>query len=216
MANALARQPPLDGARAESAATKPAKHDPLRKTVGDIVRSLAVVLVVIAVLLLLTWRPQPDPVRERDPFPIASLAVREANYRVLMPTVGDGWRSTSARLEPTSQSADKSVWFTGWVSPDNEFFALVQSHATHKAFIDEQTSDGVLADSSTDSSWAWGDSTGTKDDWVAYISPDGKTRSLVKVKKDHTTIVTTTAPWEDLKTFADQLVRARKAIDSRS
>ena len=216
MANAPTIEPMQGRVQAGSAPTEPERNNPLRKTVGDILRSLAVVVVVITVLLLLTWRPTPDPVRELDPFPIASLAVREAGYSVMMPDVGDGWRSTSARLEPTAQSADKSVWFNGWVSPDDEFFALAQSHATHKAFIDEQTSDGNPVELSTESSWPWADTVGTKKNWIAHVSADGETKSLVKIKKDHSTIVTTTASWSQLDAFVDRLVRARKAIASRS
>lgn len=216
MANAPTIDPRVEREPEESAPTEPNRHNPMRKTVGDILRSLAVVVAVIAVLLLLTWRPQPDPVRELDPFPIASLAVREAGYRVLMPEVGDGWRSTSARLEPTAQSADKSVWFNGWVSPDDEFFALAQSHATHDMFIDEQASGGVPVDLGAESSWPWAETIGTKTKWVAYLSPDGKTRSLVRIKKDHTTIVTSTAEWSQLEEFADRLVSARKVLAARS
>lgn len=216
MANAPTIEPPVDRVPADSTGTESQKHNSMRKTVGDILRSLAVVFAVIVVLFVLTWRPQPDPVRELDPFPIASLAVREAGFRVLIPRVGDGWRSTSARLEPTAQSADKSVWFNGWVSPDGEFFAIVQSQASHEAFLDEQTNSGVPVDLNADESWPWSDGVVSKKNWVAHESPDGKTRSLVKIKKDHATILTTTAQWSQLEAFADRLVGARKAVASRS
>lgn len=216
MVNAPTIEPSLEPVTTEPAPTERGKRSQLRKTVGDILRSMAVVLAVIGALLLLTWRPLPDPVREVDPFPIASLAVREAGYLVLMPRVGDGWRSTSARLEPTPQSADKSVWFNGWVSPDDDFYSLAQSHATHKAFIGEQTNYGTPVDLRADTSWPWSETAGTKKNWAEYLSPDGKTRSMVKIKGDHTTILSTTAEWSKLEAFADRLVRARKAVASRS
>jgi hypothetical protein len=216
MASAPTIDPALEQVPVQPESSERGKRNPLRKTTGDILRSLAVVIAVVVALLVLTWRPQPDPVREVDPFPIASLAIREAGYRVLMPGVSEGWRSTSARLEPTQQSADKSVWFNGWVSPESEFFSLTQSHATHQTFIDEQTSDGLPADLSADPSWPWSESSGKNRSWTAYVSPDGDTKSLVKIKSDHATILTTTAEWSQLEAFADRLVRARKLIASRA
>ena len=39
------------------------------QTVSDMVLSLAIVLGVIGAIMLVTWRPTPDPVREIDPLP---------------------------------------------------------------------------------------------------------------------------------------------------
>jgi hypothetical protein len=199
----------------QTAPTETGKHSPLRKTAGDIIRSMALVGAVVAALLLVTWRPAPDPVHEIDPFPVANLAARESGFRVLMPrtVIDDGWRSTSARLEPTEQSAGKSVWFNGWVSPEGKYFAVVQSAATQTSFLDEQTDGGVPATSS--GSWPSIAEAATRADWSAFESADGKSRSLVKIDNSHTTVVTTTASWAALESFAGGLVSVKKATAAR-
>ncbi|MCH9815176.1 MAG: DUF4245 domain-containing protein [Actinomycetia bacterium] len=194
----------------------PAKGS-LRKTISDIVISMGLILAVIAVLMLITWRPQPDPVRAVNPFPVANLADRDGSFKVLMPDLDESWRATSARLEPTLQSADKSVWYNGWVSPDEEFFAVAQSSATHTAFVNEQTGQGVVVEPES-GTWPWveDDEVGNNK-WISYLSADGQTKSLVRVEPDkRTTVVTSSADWPQLQAFAETLTSVKKAAAAAS
>ena len=73
----------------------------LGQTVRDMVLSLAVVIGVVAVIMLITLRPQPDPVRVVDPTPALLSARAEAGYPVVYPEGLDAaWRPTSARCGP--------------------------------------------------------------------------------------------------------------------
>ena len=66
-----------------------------RETVGDMVRSLGLVLVVVAVMILLTFRLSPrDPVQVVELGPAVAEARQTAPYGVLVPT---GWARTGAR-----------------------------------------------------------------------------------------------------------------------
>jgi hypothetical protein len=191
----------------------PAKdRSPLRKTVSDIVISMGLILAVIAVLMLITWRPQPDPVRAVNPFPVANLADRGGAFKVLMPELDSEWRATTARLEPTLQSADQSVWYNGWVSPSEEFFAVIQSGATHTAFVNEQTGQGVVIEPES-GTWPWTDVEQLdKRKWISYLSADGQSKSLVRVEPDkRTTVVTSSADWPELQAFAASLTSVKKA-----
>ena len=98
-------------------------HDPLKKTVRDIALSMGVVAGIIFLVLAVSWRPQPDPVRSLDPTVTAQATTAAAPYPILLPRVADGWRAKSARFEPTAESDELPVWFKGWVTPADQFVA---------------------------------------------------------------------------------------------
>lgn len=154
---------------------------------------------IIALVLVVTWRPQPDPVRELDAAAVASATATAADFEVLYPRVPPGWRATTARFEPTAESGDDLVWFNGWVTPDDQFAAVVQSRAENARFIAEQTLDGRPA---VDDVTAGGAAVAG---WEPLESADGSQRSYVKTADDATTIVTGTLPWDQLAGFAAML-----------
>lgn len=169
-------------------------HDPLKKTVRDIALSMGVVAGIIFLVLAVSWRPQPDPVRSVDPTLTAQTAAAAASYPILVPRVAEGWRATSARFEPTAESDQLPVWFNGWVTPTEEFVAVVQSANTTESFIEEQTITGIPAE----------DAPATPG-WDAFISPRTEQRSLVRVADGVTTIVTGSVDWPELVAFRDSL-----------
>ena len=64
----------------------------LRQSAGDMVRSLALVLGVVAVILIVTLRPQPDAVKVIDYQSELSVARAQAGYAVLAPVgLGADW-----------------------------------------------------------------------------------------------------------------------------
>lgn len=182
-----------------SAEDSQSKHSPLRKTVGDIVRSMGIVAGIIAVVLIVTWRPQPDPVREVDSAPVAAAVAAAADFEVLYPQVPDGWRATSARFEPTRESGDDRVWFNGWVTADDEYAAVVQSQAGNRRFIEEQTASTAPAVAVPP------DLPAAVVGWEPYVSDDGTQRSLVRRQDGVTTVVTGTQDWTGVAAFAGML-----------
>jgi hypothetical protein len=170
-------------------------HSPLKKTVRDIALSMGVVAGIIFLVLLVTWRPQPDPIRAMDPVPVAQRAALAADFPVLLPDVAADWRATSARFEPTAESDQLPVWFNGWVTPDEQYVAVVQSANTTESFIEEQTIDAVPA----------GPDAPSVPGWDVLESPSNDQRSLVKVERGATTIVTGSVNWPELVAFRDSL-----------
>ncbi|MFN8126234.1 MAG: DUF4245 domain-containing protein [Candidatus Nanopelagicales bacterium] len=183
-----------DSAVAEQDAGRRPDHSPLRKTIRDMSLSMGIIAGIIFAVLLITWRPQPDPVRTIDPQPMARTAAAVAGFPVLLPDVGDGWRATSARFERTDESDDDPVWFNGWVTPDDEFVAVVQSKNGTDDFIDEQTITGLPA---VDAPATPG--------WTAVESSANDQRSLVREVGGVTTIVTGSVEWDQLLAFAGGL-----------
>ena len=168
----------------------------LRQTVTDMVRSLALVLGVVAVVLLITLRPQPDPVRVIDPAPALAAARAAAPYPVLYPAgLSDGWRPTSARWQATEESAPEPSWHVGFVTPGDAYAQLGQSVTQNPAYVREQTLGGQPVGMK---------SIGATGDWQQYDNGDG-TRSLMRVDAGVTIIVSGTADWGTLEDLAVRL-----------
>lgn len=162
----------------------------LRQTVRDMILSLAVVLAAIAVILLLTWRPTPDPVRVIDPTPPLSLARAQADYPVLYPADLDAaWRPTSARWEITSSSQPDPAWHVGFVTPEEAYAQLGQSATEDPSYVADQVG---LAEPAGE--------------WMGWLRFDSaEQRALVRVEGGVTVVVSGTAPWPTLQLLAERL-----------
>lgn len=165
----------------------------LAQTVRDMVWSLVVVLGAVAVVLLITWRPQPEAIKVVDVAPFLSAARSEAGYPVLIPRGLAGLQATSARWEPTNASQGVPVWHVGYVLNGADYVQVSQARLDDPAYIAEQTEGGRPAGRI--------DVMGAS--WEKRESSDQ--RSLVLQRDGVTTIVTGTAPWDVLPTVAASL-----------
>ena len=157
-------------------------------------RSLAVVGAVVAVIVVLNYRAPEDPVPEIDPEPVAKQVATVAPFPVLLPA-DDGWRPTAARWEPSPESQGEPVWFTGGVYSETGPFASVsQSVAASEDYLAEQTGQGRATGETVEVAGA---------PWQRYSS--AAERSLVRVAVGSTTVVSGTGSWEDLQRFAASL-----------
>lgn len=166
----------------------------LRKSVGDMVRSMAVVLALVFVIVLLAWRPLPEEVKTIDPGPAIGMAVAQADFPIVAPaSLADEWRPTSARWESTTESGDSLVLHIGYVSPSDEYAQMSVSRSSTERYLREQTSGGAP--------------TGTRDIggvvWQEWESDDR--RSLVLTDGDVTTLVSGTGDWAEIETLAAAL-----------
>ena len=163
----------------------------LRQTVRDMVISLVVVLGLIGLVMVLTIRPQPDPVRVVDPTPALLQARIEADFPVLYPAdLGEGWRPTSARWEVTELTSPAPAFHVGFVTPGDAYAQIGQSATNNASYVEFQTDDGRAID--------------TMGEWQRFESPDG-TRSLVRIEDGVTTAVSGTAGWDVLTDLAGRL-----------
>ena len=159
----------------------------LGQTIADMVRSMVVVLAVVGAILLVTWRPQPDPVREVDVAPVLALAQSQAAFPVLVPVGLDGYRPTSARWEPTAASGQVPAWHVGYVTAQTQYVQLSQAATTEARFIDEQTGGAIPVGKVMIDGVAW----------EQQASQEGL--ALVRVADGVSTIVTGTVPLEELQ-----------------
>jgi hypothetical protein len=174
----------------------------LRQSVGDMLRSMVVVLAVVGAILLITWRPSPDPIREVPVEPVAIVATAQADFPVLVVDAPHGGTVTSVRWESTPESDGDLVWHVGYVTPEEEYLQLSQSLADSPGYVAEQTSDGRMLDDYADLPAAVQGLTG--EGWVPWERADR--RSLVRDNDGSTTILTGTASWSDLADAASHLV----------
>lgn len=174
----------------------------LRQNVGDMLRSMAVVLVVVGAIMLVTWRPQPDPVRTVPLEPTASIATAQATYPVLVVDPARAGQVTSVRWESTPESDGELVWHVGYVTPNDEYLQLSQSLADSAAYLAEQTYNATAVAEYVDLP---GDVQKlTAEGWVPWASADR--RSLVRTNDGSTTILSGTASWAELGEAAQHLV----------
>lgn len=166
----------------------------MRQTVWDMVRSMAVVLVVVFLIVLLAWRPQPEAVTVVDPAPVVAMAAAQAGFPVLAATgLAEGWRPTSVRWEPTEDSESEPVLHVGYVTPTDAYAQVSQSTARSARYLDEQTAGGRPTGQQ--------DVAGTS--WERWETADR--RSLVLGTGPSLTIVSGTGSWEELATLAASL-----------
>ena len=105
---------------------------------------MAVVLAVVGALLLVTWRPDPDPVRVVDINPLVIVANAQADYPIVIPTL-PGLRPTSVRWEPTEESGEIAVWHVGYVTEGDQYLEITQSTASDPLFLERETGNGEIS-----------------------------------------------------------------------
>jgi hypothetical protein len=172
-------------------------------TVGDMIRSLAVILIPLAVItIIFTNLPKDHPVKEVDWKSVLATARKEAPFEVLAPVnLPAGWRATRVTWVPQGQPylngepSPRNLWQVGFLTPDDVFIDLNQGDVRPQDMVDQQSRDGT-----PDGSSVVGGRT-----WQRLISPDGRTRSLVLQAPDVTTIVSADLPYEGLEAYASTL-----------
>ena len=163
------------------------------ETLGDMVRSLGLVLVVVAVILLLIWRPKPDQVKAVDPGPTLAQARQSAPYDVYAPEPApQGWTATVARYEPAPPANE---WTLGFVTAAEDYAAVAQTDGDAQALLDEVAPGAEPA----------GSSTVNGQEYERRASPDGSRRVLVAAVPGSTLAVGGTADWDVLERLAGSL-----------
>jgi hypothetical protein len=171
----------------------------MRQTVGDMVRSMAVVLALVGLIMLVSWRPQPEAVKVVDVLPAVTLASMQATFPVAAPTgLSDGWRPTSARWKPTAKSGSAPVLHIGFVTPADAYAQVTQSVTDTAGYVDEQTDGGLPMGQSTIAGTTWQRLEGID------------RRSLLLRGDGVMTIVSGGASWDELTTLAASLAPARQ------
>lgn len=166
----------------------------LGQTVGDMVRSLAVVLALVGVLVLVTYQSQQQEIRTVDVTTVAAQAQRQAPFDLLIWAAPAGSQATSVRWQATEGSGGVPVWHLGYLVEGSEYLQISQSTTTNARFVPEQTAGGEPV----------GEMTIGGTQWQRY--EQSKRRSLVGVDGGVTTVVSGTLDWPALEKAAGSIL----------
>jgi Protein of unknown function (DUF4245) len=172
-------------------------------TIGDLVRSLAVILIPLVVLtVLFTELPKDHPVEVVDPQPVLAKARQEAPYPVLAPAnLPRDWRPIRVDWVPQGQPylngepSVRNMWRLGYLNPDDIYIAVIQGDLEVDDFISAETGESVVD----------GQGTVAGQIWERRVSPDDRTRFLVRREPSVTTIVEGDTSYAALEAFAATL-----------
>jgi Protein of unknown function (DUF4245) len=172
-----------------------------RQTVLDMVRSLGLVLVVVAVVVGLTIRTRGHSVNVVDYRSVLAEAVVGAPYELVAPVgLPSGWRPTSVYFDPagTAGRAGVTSWHVGFVSPKDQYAAFEQ---TNEPAADMLSS--VLLGPVLDSTTSLVDGV----TWQRWDDARSNRRAIVRTQRGVTVVVDGSADWAEL----DQLAAALRA-----
>jgi len=158
------------------------------------VRSLAVVGVLVALFFLFSEQGGPEPVKVIDYTGTLERARQQAPYRVLAPEgLAAEWRATSARVEAPAPGV--TTWHVGFVTPQDEYAGVEQSDGPSADFVAEQTSGAQRAGTQ--------EVAGTT--WERWAGGSRDRRALVRRIGGVTVVVTGSASYGELAELAGAL-----------
>ncbi|MFI8358806.1 DUF4245 domain-containing protein [Streptomyces sp. NPDC085612] len=163
-----------------------------KQTIWDMVRSLAVIGIVVAgIYIFVPHDEDADPTRRVDYRVETITARRAAPYPVAAPVgLPDEWRATSVTYERKNADA----WHLGFLDPEQQYAAVEQSTDTSAKYLARVTQQAAA----TGQTQQVGD--------TAWERWDGeKYDALVRQEPGHVTVVTGTASFEQLAKLAASL-----------
>jgi Protein of unknown function (DUF4245) len=167
------------------------------------IRSLALIVIPLMVIaIIFTNVPDDHPVKEVDWKPVLATARQQAPYEVLAPTnLPQGWRATRVNWVPlggpylNGEASPRNLWQIGFLTPQDVYIDLNQGDMRTQDMVDQQSREGTPD----------GDSVIAGQTWQRLVSPDGRTRSLVRHGPVATAIVSGDLPYEALEAYASTL-----------
>jgi hypothetical protein len=171
-------------------------------TPGDMIRSLAVILIPVVIITYFFTRTPDAPVKTVEWTAVLAQARAQAPFAVLAPrAVPQDWRATKASWLVQGKPAlsggpsPRNLWQLGFLDATDTYVELDQGDLQGPDLVADKTRKG-LPD---------GQSTVQGQMWERRISEDERTRSLVLATPALTTIVTGDLPYSDLESFAATL-----------
>jgi hypothetical protein len=182
------------------------------RTVRGMVPSLAVVLLAaFFIYLFIPHDESADPVKPVGYKVELDSARRAAPYPVLAPEgLSAKWRATSVRYEANSPGGH--AWHLGFMTPDTQYAAVEQSDDPRPVRYVEDVTQGARKTAKTVRvrGEEWTRYEGEKYDALVRVSPAGEAAGGTggggaSKARAHTTVVTGTASFEQLRTMAAAL-----------
>ena len=168
------------------------------ETVGDMVRSIGLVLVAVAVAFAIGLWPKTAAVKVVEYGPVVEQARAVAPYELLAPTgLPTSWKATSMRYEPAAGNSARPVttWHLGFVTAKDKYAAVEQTNGA----LDDVLKASLGAAHTDGSTQIAGKS------WDRLESDNGKRRALLQVSGQVSVAVQGSASWQELEQLAGAL-----------
>ncbi|GAA1598373.1 MULTISPECIES: DUF4245 domain-containing protein [Streptomyces] len=163
-----------------------------KQTVWDMVRSLAVIGVVVAgIYMFVPHDDEADPTHVVD-YRVETLTARRAAPYPLAAPVGlpEEWRATSVKFD----RREAHRWHLGFLDPQNQYVAVEQSSDASAGYLSKVTQKAKATGQTQQAGGV---------EWERWEGE--KYDALVRQEQGHVTVVTGTAPFEDLGRMAAAL-----------
>lgn len=188
----------------QSGAPVPPRSRYAMGTYGNMIRSLLVVLGMVAVLVAVVPRVERIQQPPVDAASVVSDAVRQSGLPFEAPVgLPDGWSPTNARYAASTDGLP--TWQAGWSTPEGGYLAIRQTKEASPAWLQAATNSGK--------------ETGTRQlagrTWTVFYDSTNKRTSLVDVPSGGgtstslTTVVTAIAGDDEITTFTMALKPAQ-------
>jgi len=180
------------------------------ETVGDMVRSLAVVGGFALLLFLVVWWQRPEaqgPVqRVVDAPAVVAEAAPSSGFELWVPRgLPSGWQATSAWVEgAVSSGYDGVVVHVGYLTPSGSYAQFRQTDGRSAQAVDDWTGGGRQTGETTVSGRTW------------QTVESSTAKALVLVDGGVTRVVGGKADWPELRVLASSLQPATAQADASS
>jgi hypothetical protein len=164
------------------------------RTLTNMFWALLACFIVVAFLMIVTWRPKPEKVREVEYTAQLADARKAASWIRGPEPMPAGWKATSVEFRAPQQSPIS--WHLGIVTDQKKYVGLEQTNVTTRGFQADKL--GKISDDGT--------STVAGVVWQRKTLQDREgEQALVLIGSGVTTIVTGNAGYQALETFAATL-----------
>lgn len=158
---------------------------------------MAVVLALVAGLILLVPRQNAVVQPPVDVTTLARQVATQTRWPILAPQgLPDGWRATSVRFVRSTDAL--MTWHAGYITPDQEYVAIEQTTGATDLWVQAQVNRGKPEGTLSAAGRSW-----QKIDRLDKVQFSLVDRA--KATSGITTIITGTAPYAELATFAGYL-----------
>jgi hypothetical protein len=121
--------PEETSARKAEASRKHRANQTLRNLIWALLASLAVVLFLVLVVV----RPNPPAAEPIDYATVATQAQGDLPDTLVAPVLAPGWSANEAELRKVG---DITVWYIGFITPDEQFIAFSQGIEANPTWVD--------------------------------------------------------------------------------
>lgn len=125
----------------------------LKRSAADMVRSMAVIVGIVAVIVLVVPRPSQTPQRSVDVAMVARGAALSLSFSPAVPQVPAGWTATSAEVRNSADGI--TTWHVGYLTADGHYASIEQAAKVTPRWEEIMDSGGLPRDPQTIDGTTW-------------------------------------------------------------